>query len=125
MNVVCVGDCGPKPSGAPISCDQLTRELARRGWRVRVLTPDLDEGDPDMPAFDAARPEIEAHHYPVPAYFVDPFEPPPAVWEEATRAGVEDAVDQYVTLVRRVAGESVVESRRRRTQGSKSMEVDA
>src|SRR6185436_14660211 len=78
MNIIYVGDCGPKPSGAPISCDQLTRAFARRGWRVRVLAPALSAGDPDLAAFNAARPEIEAHSYPVPRYFFHPFERPPA-----------------------------------------------
>lgn len=100
MNVVYIGDCGPKPSGAPISCDQLTRELAGRGWRVRALTPELDGGDPDMPGFDLARPEIEAHHYPVPDYFVDPFDPPPAEWEDATRAGVRDGLERMIAASR-------------------------
>ena len=54
MNIIYVGDCGPKPSGAPISCDQLTRAFARQGWRVRVLAPALSAGDPDLAAFDAA-----------------------------------------------------------------------
>jgi hypothetical protein len=88
MNIIYVGDCGPKPSGAPISCDQLTRAFARRGWRVRVLAPALSAGDPDLAAFNAARPEIEAHYYPVPRYFFHPFERPPADWEDATSAGV-------------------------------------
>ena len=81
MNIIYVGDCGPKPSGAPISSDQLIRKLATRGCRVRALTPVLAAGDPDMPVFDAARPEIEAIHYPVPSYFTDPFDPRPADWE--------------------------------------------
>jgi len=94
MNIVYVGDCGPKPSGAPISSDQLIRKLAARGCRVRAVTPDLYGGDPDMPAFDAARPEIHTIHYPVPAYFTDPFDPPPAEWEAMTRRGIASAVAQ-------------------------------
>jgi glycosyltransferase involved in cell wall biosynthesis len=92
MHIVYVGDCGPKPSGAPISSDQLIRRLAARGCRVHAITPDLYGGDPDMPAFDAARPEIDAIHYPVPAYFTDPFDPPPAEWEAMTRRGIASAI---------------------------------
>jgi len=96
MNIIYVGDCGPKPSGAPISCDQLTRAFARRGWRVRVLAPALSAGDPDLAAFNAARPEIEAHYYPVPRYFFHPFERPPADWEDATSAGVAEGLDHLI-----------------------------
>ncbi len=96
MNIIYVGDCGPKPSGAPISCDQLTRALACRGWRVRVLAPTLASGDPDLAAFNAARPEIGARHYPVPHYFFNPFERPPDAWEEATRAGVAAGLEQMI-----------------------------
>jgi glycosyltransferase involved in cell wall biosynthesis len=100
MNLVYVGDCGPKPSGAPISCDQLIRKLAVRGARVRALAPELAGGDPDLTRFDAARPEIEAHHYPVPGYFIDPFERPPAEWEERTRAGVRDGLERLIAAAR-------------------------
>lgn len=96
MNLVYVGDCGPKPSGAPISSDQLIRTLARRGHRVRALAPELDGGDPDLGPFDAARPEVEAHHYPVPLYFVDPFERPPAAWHAMTRDGVRDGLERLI-----------------------------
>jgi glycosyltransferase involved in cell wall biosynthesis len=96
MNIIYVGDCGPKPSGAPISCDQLTRALACRGWRVRVLAPALGSGDPDLAAFDAARPEIDAHYYPVPQYFFNPFERPPAAWEDATRTGIAAGLEQMI-----------------------------
>ena len=96
MNVIYVGDCGPKPSGAPISCDLLTRAFARHGWRVRVLAPRLASGDPDLVAFDAARPQIEAHHYPVPAYFFHPFERPPVDWEGATRSGVAEGLERLI-----------------------------
>ena len=100
MNIIYVGDCGPKPSGAPISCDQLTRAFARQGWRVRVLAPALSAGDPDLAAFDAARPEIEAHHYPVPHYFFHPFERLPAEWEAATAAGVADGLAHLIADAR-------------------------
>ena len=100
MNIVYVGDCGPKPSGAPISSDQLIRKLAARGCRVSAITPNLRGGDPDMPAFDAARPEIEAIHYPVPAYFTDPFDPPPDEWETMTRAGIAAAIQRLVSASR-------------------------
>jgi len=96
MNLVYVGDCGPKPSGAPISCDQLLRALAAVGCRVRALAPSLAAGDPDLVAFDAARPEIEAHHYPVPAYFFHPFERPSADWDRATRTGIDEGLERLV-----------------------------
>lgn len=96
MNLVYVGDCGPKPSGAPISSDLLIRALARRGHRVRALTPEFDDGDREMAPFDAARPEIEARHYPVPLYFVDPFERPPGRWEELTRAGIREGLERAI-----------------------------
>ena len=97
MNIVYVGDCGPKPSGAPISSDQLIRKLAARGCRVCAVTPELRDGDPDMPAFDAARPEIQAIHYPVPAYFTDPFDPPPDDWETTTRQGIAWAIERLAS----------------------------
>jgi len=100
MNLVYVGDCGPKPSGAPISSDQLIRTLAKRGHRVRTLAPELEGGDPDVAPFDAARPEVEAHHYPVPLYFVDPFERPPVRWDEMTRAGVRDGLERLIAASR-------------------------
>jgi glycosyltransferase involved in cell wall biosynthesis len=100
MNIVYVGDCGPKPSGAPISSDQLIRKLAARGCQVSAVTPDLRDGDPDMPAFDAARPEITAIHYPVPAYFTDPFDPPPDDWEIATRRGIASVIEPLVSRSR-------------------------
>src|SRR5262245_9876958 len=100
MNIVYVGDCGPKPSGAPISSDELIRKLAARGCQVFAVTPDLVGGDPDMPAFDAARPEIAVVHYPVRAYFGDPFDPPPDEWETMTRRGIAAAVEQLVHRVR-------------------------
>lgn len=100
MNLVYVGDCGPKPSGAPISSDQLIRTLARRGHRVRALAPELEGGDPDLGPFDAARPEVEARHYPVPLYFVDPFERPPVRWDEMTRAGVRDELERMIAASR-------------------------
>ena len=96
MNLVYVGDCGPKPSGAPISSDQLIRALARRGHRVRALAPELEGGDPHLGPFDAARPEVEASHYPVPFYFVDPFERPPAAWHAMTRDGVRDGLERLI-----------------------------
>lgn len=96
MNIIYVGDCGPKPSGAPISSDQLIRKLAGRGCRVRALTPALAAGDPDLSAFDAARPEIETSHYPVPRYFTDPFDPPPPDWEEMTARGVGHGLDRLI-----------------------------
>ena len=96
MNLLYVGDCGPKPSGAPISCDQLLRELAGRGCRIRALAPALLSGDPDLAAFDAARPHIDAHHYPVPHYFFHPFERPSAEWDAATRAGVAEGVERLI-----------------------------
>lgn len=100
MNLIYVGDCGPKPSGAPISSDQLIRKLAGRGHRIRALTPELTGGDRDLALFDAARPEVEAHHYPVPVYFVDPYERPPARWEEMTRAGVAGGLERLIATAR-------------------------
>jgi glycosyltransferase involved in cell wall biosynthesis len=100
MNLIYVGDCGPKPSGAPISSDQLIRALAGRGHRVRALTPELDGGDPELGPFDAARPEVEALHYPVPFYFIDPFERPPADWHAMTRAGVRDGLERMIAASR-------------------------
>jgi glycosyltransferase involved in cell wall biosynthesis len=53
-----------------------------------------------MAPFDAARPEVEAQHYPVPLYFVDPFERPPAAWDAMTRAGVRDGLERMIAASR-------------------------
>src|SRR5262245_15876928 len=47
-------------------------------------------------AFDATRPQFEMRRFPVPFYFNEPYKAPPAVWEEATRAGVQNGLERMI-----------------------------
>jgi len=100
MNIVHIGNYRPQTGGAAISCDQLLLAFAQRGCRVRVLASITSENEAETHAFDATRPELEMHRFPVPFYFNQPYEAPPREWEEATRAGVWNGLERMIAQSR-------------------------
>jgi glycosyltransferase involved in cell wall biosynthesis len=95
-----IGNFLPLTGGATIFCAQLMLELARRGCRSRVLASVTSEAEAAACAFDTSHPELEIRRFRVPYYFINPHEPAPRDWENASRAGVQIGLERMIEEAR-------------------------